>query len=264
MDAAIGDGAAPGGGQAGTLAISGWTLPLKPASAVRDVAIFDAVADPGARRGARIDAVLEAAYALPTCEVPSRRLGMIDRQAALFRLALHHGYWPAWFVAGCEACGSLADLRVAAADFSYQPAATGYPWFTVETDDGESFAFLAPNGSHEALIEDATAPMTLLIRATCVSDATPPADDPAFVARYEDALAAVCPKFPTALPFACPVCGGANAFWFDPLDWIARFAGAALQEVHVLASAYGWDEAAILGMSPTRRRAYIAMQTGAA
>jgi hypothetical protein len=263
MDAAMGDDAAPGGGQAETLALSGWALPLRPASAARDLAIFDALADPGLRRSARIDALLEAAYAFPACEAPARRLGMIDRQAALFRLALHHGHWPAWFVAGCEACGSPADLRVAEADFSYRVAAPGYPWFTVEGAQGATFTFLAPNGSHEGLIEDARAATTLLIRATCAAPATPPADDPGFVARYEEALAAISPAFTTAQPFACPVCAGANAFWFDPLDWIARFAGAALQEVHVLATAYGWDEAAILGMSPARRQAYIAMQAGA-
>ena len=59
--------------------------------------------------------------------------------------------------------------------------------------------------------------------------------------------------------------------------WVARFdiahflwreveveAARLLGEVHQLARAYGWSEPEVLALSPTRRRAYLAMLSGGA
>ncbi len=58
----------------------------------------------------------------------------------------------------------------------------------------------------------------------------------------------------------CPDCGN---HWQTALDltsflWaeITAWAGRTLRQVHVLASAYGWSESAILSMSPVRRQLY--------
>ncbi len=65
------------------------------------------------------------------------------------------------------------------------------------------------------------------------------------------------------LDLRCPDCGRcwnmsldiATFFWEE----ISALAKRLLEEVHVLARAYGWREADILSMSSTRRQAYLAM-----
>jgi hypothetical protein len=47
-------------------------------------------------------------------------------------------------------------------------------------------------------------------------------------------------------------------FWAELQVWAERL----LREVHVLASAYGWRETAILAMSPYRRQFYLGMLSG--
>ncbi len=86
----------------------------------------------------------------------------------------------------------------------------------------------------------------------------------------EDAVGAVSGKMAQADPQAditfsvtCPTCGHTwqaifdiiTFFWREITAWSHRI----LQEVHLLASAYGWSEADILGMSPWRRQCYLEM-----
>lgn len=62
---------------------------------------------------------------------------------------------------------------------------------------------------------------------------------------------------------SCPSC---NTTWTSPFD-VASYvwsevdvaARRLLGEVHALATAYGWSEAEILGLTPARRRAYLEM-----
>ena len=84
--------------------------------------------------------------------------------------------------------------------------------------------------------------------------------DTASPAIAEAALAAD-PMAELMLDLACPACGHR---WQPDLDivhvlWAELEARAQrlLSEVHVLARAYGWREADILGMSPARRAAYL-------
>jgi hypothetical protein len=65
------------------------------------------------------------------------------------------------------------------------------------------------------------------------------------------------------LALNCPHCGHqwrafldiVSFFWSELDAW----AGRLLRDVHLLASSYGWREADILAMSPTRRQAYLQM-----
>jgi hypothetical protein len=69
------------------------------------------------------------------------------------------------------------------------------------------------------------------------------------------------PQAETLLDFECPECDARWQALFDILEflWIEVQARARrlLGEVHDLARAYGWSEAAILEMSPVRRRFYL-------
>lgn len=74
-------------------------------------------------------------------------------------------------------------------------------------------------------------------------------------------MAAADPQAEVQLDLKCPSCGEG---WQSPFDiesffWgeINAWAQRVLNEVHVLASAYGWREADILNMSASRRQCYL-------
>lgn len=76
-------------------------------------------------------------------------------------------------------------------------------------------------------------------------------------------MAEADPQGDVQLPLTCPDCGQR---WDAPLDiasylWaeIHAWATRMLRDVHTLASAYGWREADILMLSPSRRQAYLEM-----
>jgi hypothetical protein len=63
------------------------------------------------------------------------------------------------------------------------------------------------------------------------------------------------------LDLICPICGNKWQAAFDIVSFlwneINAWAQRILQEVHALASAYGWSEEKILGMSSLRRQVYL-------
>jgi hypothetical protein len=81
------------------------------------------------------------------------------------------------------------------------------------------------------------------------------------VAAIAARMAELDPMAEVAFALACEACGTA---WESPLDvgeflWaeVDRAARRVLDEVHLLASAYGWTEEQVLALRPARRRAYI-------
>ncbi|MBL8539257.1 MAG: hypothetical protein JNK68_02680 [Betaproteobacteria bacterium] len=73
--------------------------------------------------------------------------------------------------------------------------------------------------------------------------------------------AALDPQADIELDLTCPACGHG---WRSPFDiaaflWseIEAWAVRMLGEIHVIASGYGWSEADILNLSPSRRRYYL-------
>jgi hypothetical protein len=61
----------------------------------------------------------------------------------------------------------------------------------------------------------------------------------------------------------CPACGHQWRALFDVAAFLWReidaWAKRSLNEVHALASAYGWSQRDILSMSASRRRRYVSM-----
>lgn len=84
-------------------------------------------------------------------------------------------------------------------------------------------------------------------------------------ATLVDAIAegvnAADPQADTRLGLSCPACSHSWHAAFDIATYLVTevhaWARRQLGEVHDLARAYGWSEAAILAMTPTRRRAYL-------
>jgi hypothetical protein len=73
-------------------------------------------------------------------------------------------------------------------------------------------------------------------------------------------LEKVAPPLAGPINGVCPQCGAAVSAWFDPGGFViaelrAR-AALVFEQVHLLASRYGWTEDAILSMPGSRRAAY--------
>jgi hypothetical protein len=81
------------------------------------------------------------------------------------------------------------------------------------------------------------------------------------VGAVEDGMAERDPWAEPSLAMRCPACGHAWEAAFDALAflWAELEAGArrTVYEVHLLASRYGWSEAEVLSVSPTRRCLYL-------
>jgi hypothetical protein len=79
-------------------------------------------------------------------------------------------------------------------------------------------------------------------------------------------LAAIDPQAEMEMALTCPDCGHEWAVTFDPaafvLEEIDAHAQRLIEEVHVLASAYGWAEGAVLQMPRSRRQRYLALVRG--
>jgi hypothetical protein len=77
----------------------------------------------------------------------------------------------------------------------------------------------------------------------------------------ERKMAILDPQAEVRFALSCPSCGHAWAALFDIASFLwtelSTLAHRLLREVDVLARAYGWREAEILGLSPSRRQAYL-------
>ena len=92
-----------------------------------------------------------------------------------------------------------------------------------------------------------------------------PALDPALAAAIEAALDARDPLVDCSVAVVCPTCGAESSVEV-PLTALAvgvlrRAQGRLLEDVHDLARAYGWTEAAILALPAWRRARYRALCT---
>ncbi|WP_374943177.1 hypothetical protein [Sphingomonas sp.] len=171
-----------------------------------------------------------------------------------------------WFGTGvdclseCDSCGETIevgfDLRAVRA-----PAAETGARVEVEAE-GRSWRARVPTSrdllAAEARRSVAGARATLLERCLLAPAAEPGEDAAAAVAT---ALAACDAQADVLLDVACPLCGTRAALPFDIAAhlWseLDRWADALLDDVHDLASAYGWSERDILHLPPARRLAYL-------
>jgi hypothetical protein len=76
-------------------------------------------------------------------------------------------------------------------------------------------------------------------------------------------MAAADPQAEIRVDLACPACSQGEAVIFDIVSFLWReiddWAQRVLMEIHALASAYGWSEQEILGLTAMRRRFYMEM-----
>jgi hypothetical protein len=109
--------------------------------------------------------------------------------------------------------------------------------------------------------DEASAVRTLLERLVDGDGASDSSPSPVPLDRLTRALDEADPCIDVAIDMTCPACAH---LWNAPFD-IVEFlweeievrARRLLDEVHVLASAYGWTETEILRLSDARRGAYL-------
>jgi hypothetical protein len=164
-------------------------------------------------------------------------------------------------VVDCASCGELLELSLDTAALARgSPGAAGV--HSVSCEAGEVRFRLPTRGDLAAMAngDGLTAVGEALLERCVVS---PPPKELSAGARRAviermaelDRLAAL------ELALACPACGAAGRAIFDIGAFVCAELEAAalatLEEVHVLASAYGWREADVLELSPARRRLYL-------
>lgn len=186
-------------------------------------------------------------------------------------LALREGLFGSVIVAlaQCPGCDDRFELSFTVGSIRVAPPDDG----TVLVESGEYAVRARPASSADLMEVQALSDMVARERALiarCTVEARRgsrriEADElPAVVAEaVADAMNAADPQAEVQMAMVCPVCGQAWRAMFDVGEFLWReidaWARRVLEEVHTLASAYGWAQSAILSMSATRRRRYVSM-----
>jgi hypothetical protein len=172
-------------------------------------------------------------------------------------------------ISACPACSGVLELTVNAADIRIAPASE--PAETIDlVHAGYELQFRLPNTLDLARVDQSADRQTnsqkllkrCLTRARRAGAEIPVEDLPSeVVAAVSKRMAEADPQADVQLDLACPQC---EHRWHSPLDivsflWseINALALRLLNDVHALASAYGWSEADILALAPARRQAYL-------
>lgn len=205
-----------------------------------------AVAEPGLAPDALADAPLGA------CNAALMRLRRDCFGAAI----------PAW--TDCPACGERMSFEL---DLAQLPGMTPVP----DVVEVEGHRFRCPGARQLGALADCPdadeAARRLLL--SCIADeAQAPADNAMLdqlLVHAEHAIEAADPWADLAVDYQCPACGHAGEAAFDIASYlweeIEAHASRLLDEVHLLASSYGWREDEILALGDLRRAAYLARVT---
>ena len=197
-----------------------------------------------------------------------------ERDARLLALrermfgAIFHG------TATCPRCRDLLELSFSADDIrraaaNRSPAESGVTTHRVQVNEYELRFRLPDSRDLEAiaLVSDVSEARRMLFERCVVNiqhDGAKRAGNevPDEVVRWvEQRMAEIDPQGDVQLSLTCPHCGHqwpagfdiGSFLWSELHVWALR----TLEDVHVLASAYGWHEADILTLSPWRRQAYL-------
>lgn len=168
-------------------------------------------------------------------------------------------------VTTCTGCGELIETTLNAANLCASHSDPP-PWLEV-VDDAGVVRFRSPTLGDLIVAGEATtldaASQTILARCLETPTRSLP---PATLAAVTGAMEQADPLAAIELGGACPHCAQP---WSAALDvaafvWrqVHQWAQRTLQEIHLLARAYGWSEDAILRLSPGRRQAYLQMIYG--
>ena len=205
-----------------------------------------------------------------TDELAQISIGQRNKQLLLLREALF-GHWLEGVIS-CPQCHDRLELQFSTRDLLGQdalPVVEPRQHSTVEIDTYR-VQFRNPNSldiatvPSEATMEEAR--NHLLARCILeISNKAAPVSweniPETVVQRVVTMMAEQEPLADCHVALHCPSCEHSWNAFFDIVSYlwteIERWAAEILQEVHILASAYGWHEDDILGMSSWRRQLYL-------
>lgn len=210
-----------------------------------------AAAPPGPRLTALLTAVSSDAIDIDT-------LGQRNRRLLAMQQALVGGAIEAHVL--CQACATDNEFVVPAAAILDTPEPS--PGSAVEIAHGEArYRFRVPTMADlDAAGQAGAVADTVLARCRLAGPATIP---PAIAAEVERQFDALDPAANIVVDIACAGCGAAIVATVDIAQFVARdldrLVDGLMRDIDVIASAYGWDEPAVLALPPGRRRRYVAM-----
>jgi hypothetical protein len=201
-------------------------------------------------------------------DLAARPIGRRDRDLAALRERLFGSRLP--LVSRCPACAELVECAVSMADLCRPGSPPPVGGEEVAEIAGFRVSYRLPTSLDLLALSPAEEPAALRrhLLARCVREArdasgpVSPEHLPApVVAGIADAMAQADPGGEVRLDLTCPACGH---HWPDSLDiadvlWkeVHAWAQRTLRDVHALARAYGWREADVLALTPTRRHVYL-------
>jgi hypothetical protein len=130
---------------------------------------------------------------------------------------------------------------------------------------GDELRFRLPNSSDllaVARCADADSAAREILNRCCLTARRPQEWSEGAIAEVGALMAETTGATDIRLGFTCAACGRAFSEHLDMPDYfwgeIEHRAQHILDDVHCLASAYGWDEESVLALTPARRAAYLA------
>jgi hypothetical protein len=161
----------------------------------------------------------------------------------------------------CPGCSERLEFPLSASALGGPATAAGQ----ASTFEVDGHGFRLPSTRDLARVADELEPQRAaarLLSALATTELAPALEASSeFLARFETALESADPCGDLALDLECPSC---HREWTAPFDvatfvWdeLERRAQHWLDDVHLLASAYGWSESQTLALSESRRRAYL-------
>ncbi len=194
----------------------------------------------------------------------------LGRRDAL-ALAAHERWFGAQLIslAVCPLCHEHLELNLKVADIQVAPKPSPASELACEVD-GFRLRFRLPDSHDIILLENVASPDDAhqLLWSRCLLSASAEqrhyqADElpDTVLIAMEAAMSEADPQANVQFDLSCPACRHRWLAAFDIATFIWKeihaWAQRILAEVHLLAKTYGWHEADILAMSPTRRRLYL-------
>ncbi len=207
---------------------------------------------------------------------PEKLLALSIGQRDAYLLTIHERNFGGRLasLASCQECQERLEFVLDVADLRVAQKSDPIDQVQEMTAEGVELHFRLPNSLDLAAISsyrEVAAARDELIRR-CVMQACQDSHNVAAEALPETVIAAIAsqmverdPQADVQLDLTCPACGHGWSVIFDIVAFcwseVCAAAKRLLQEVHILALAYGWREADILSMGAIRRQFYLEMVT---
>lgn len=186
-------------------------------------------------------------------------LGWRDRQLLQLHAALFGPALPA--TVACPACNERLEITLDCHALQIDAPSEAPRELSVQWQ-GERISYRLPDSRDLAALQHETD--TQAAQSRLLQRCAPAAITLPDMAREEiaAAMAQADPQAATLLDLQCPNCAEQWDELFDIGvyldDALAQWSERLLDQVHVLAQAYGWSETQILALSPNRRARYLA------